>query len=171
MPPDRRRGSAAVIVSEDKTKIYVSHGNTGGHQTKYSRDAISLGWLDEYDIANDSWVAISDDAPNPRDHTGGAMINGRICVAGGRNGGELNWPSVAPTDCYNLATGKWETEADIPQIRAGSSYGVLCDGRLMIAGGEGDGKAWNNVDVFDGKNWETIDSLTIQRHGTGLAVE
>jgi len=81
------------------------------------------------------------------------------------------WPSVAPTDCYDLTTGKWEVKADIPQNRAGSSYGVTCDGRLMVAGGEGDGKAWSNVDVFDGEKWETIDNLNVGRHGSGLAVE
>lgn len=169
LPEARLRGSAAVVVSHDKRKIYVSHGNIGGHET--GDHALSLGWLDEYDIATGQWTAISDSAPNPRDHTGGAMLNGRLCVTGGRIGGDQYWPDVAPTDCYNFQTGMWEVEASIPQVRAGSSYGITCDGRLMVAGGEGNGKAWNNVDVFDGKQWETISSLKIGRHGSGLAVE
>ena len=99
------------------------------------------------------------------------MIGGRLCVAAGRNGGLDKWPTVGETDCYNFETGEWEVEASIPQERAGSAYGTTCDGKLMVAGGEGSGQAWNNVDVFDGKTWETIDSLNVQRHGTGLAVE
>jgi hypothetical protein len=137
---------------------------TGNH-------AVSLGYLDVYDIATDSWTALSDDAPNPRDRTGGAMINGKICVAGGRNGGEIGWPAVAATDCYDLSSGTWSEEADIPQVRAGSSYGTTCDGKLMVAGGEGAGQAWNNVDIFDGATWASIDSLNVGRHGSGLAVD
>jgi len=169
MPENRRRGGAAVVVSADEKKIYVSHGNRGGHET--GNHATSLGYLDEYDIATDSWTALSNDAPNPRDHCGGALVNNRICVAGGRNGGEIGWPEVAPTDCYDLSTGSWSVEASIPQVRGGSSYGTTCDGKLMVAGGEGSGKAWDQVDVFDGTSWTTVASLVRGRHGSGLAAD
>ena len=153
-------------------KIYVSHGNRGGHEVSGDDvDAVSLGYLDEYDIATNTWSVISSNAPNPRDHTCGAMVGGRLCVAGGRNGGLEGWPEVAPTDCYNFATGEWEVEANIPQVRAGSSCGTTCDGKLMIAGGEGGGKAWKNVDVFDGTTWTSIADLNVGRHGSGLAVD
>ena len=171
MPPSRQRGGAAVIVSDDESKIYVSHGNNGGHETKGSNHAESLGYLDEFDISTETWTVLSSNAPNPRDHTGGAMVNGRICVAGGRNGGLVNWPEIAPTDCYDLSSGTWSVEAPIPQVRGGSAYGQTCDGKLMVAGGEGSGKAWDNVDVFDGTSWTTIESLNIGRHGTGLAFD
>ena len=67
MPENRRRGGAAVVISPDETKIYVSHGNDGGHER--GNFAVSLGWLDVYDIATDSWTALSDNAPNPRGKT------------------------------------------------------------------------------------------------------
>ena len=100
-------------------------------------------------------------------------VNGRICVAGGRDGGSVGFFNlvVLPTDCYNLATNTWSVEANIPQGRAGSDYGRTCDGKLMIAGGEGFGKAWPNVDVFDGTTWTSIAKLNVQRHGSGLAVD
>ena len=41
----------------------------------------------------------------------------------------------------------------------------------MVAGGEGSGKAWDRVDVFDGTSWTTIDNLVRGRHGSGLAVD
>ena len=105
------------------------------------------------------------------DHTGGAWINGRICVAGGRNGGEIGWPEVAPTDCYDVATRTWSVEAPIPNPRAGSSYGTSCDGSLLVAGGEGSGKAWDTVEVFDGTSWSSLKNLVVGRHGSGLAVD
>jgi len=170
MPLHRRRGSAAIVADGDK--IWVSHGNIGGHE----RDnyATSYGWIDYYDTTTKTWVMGDDadfpDAPNPRDHTGGALINGRICVAGGRRGGEINWPAVAPTDCYDPSTNKWTVEADIPVPRSGSSYGTLCDGRLAIASGEKPSRT--RIDVFDGTNWETFtNELATTRHGSGLAVD
>lgn len=169
MPEARRRGGAAsVLVGR---RIYVSHGNRGGHET--ANFSTSLGWLDYYDIDSDVWVTNLPDAPNPRDHTGGALVNGRICVAGGRDGGSIGFfnETILPTDCYDPATNTWTVEANIPQGRAGSSYGRTCDGKLMVAGGEGYKKAWPNVDVFDGTSWTTIDRLNIARHGSGLAVD
>jgi hypothetical protein len=100
IPVDRRRGAAAVVVSADESKTHVSHGNSGGHET--GNHTALLGHLDACDISTDTWTALSSNAPNPRDHVGGALIDGRICVAGGGDGGELNSPSVGPTDCYNL---------------------------------------------------------------------
>ena len=46
-----------------------------------------------------------------------------------------------------------------------------CDGKLMIAGGEGNGQAYRNVDLFDGSSWTKLDNLNIARHGSGLAVD
>lgn len=64
LPEARRRGSAAVVVSPDETKIYVSHGTIGGHETDDHAEA--LPYLDVYDIATDTWTALSDDVPHPR---------------------------------------------------------------------------------------------------------
>jgi Kelch motif len=171
LPLARRRGSAAVVASADGTKIYVSHGTVGGHGSG-SNPATCLPYLDVYNITTDSWTALSDSAPNPRDHSGGALVNGNLlCVAGGRNGGVNGWPQVAPTDCYNLDTGLWEEKAAIPQLRARGQFGTTCDGKMIAVGGDGNGKTYTNVDVFNGTSWVTIDDLDIGRHSTGMAVD
>lgn len=135
-------------------------------------NVFALFRLDRYDIAKDSWEQLAD-GNYPRDHTGGAMVNGRVCVAGGRDGGVAEpekWPPVAETECYDPPTNTWQTEAPFPYPRGGSSYGQSCDGKLLVAGGEGGG-IWDRVDAFDGKVWRKWDSLNIARHGTGLAVD
>jgi hypothetical protein len=152
-------------------KIYVSHGNRGGHET--GDFATTLGWLDYFDIDEDKWYTNLPDAPNPRDHTGGALVNGQICVAGGRDGGSIGFfdKVILPTDCFDPVKNKWFVKADIPQGRAGSAYGTSCDGKLIVAGGEGFGQAWANVDVFDGESWTSLSRLNIARHGSGLAID
>lgn len=176
LPEHRRRGSAAVIFVEHLRRIYVSHGNRGGHETSTYTNATTLSWLDYYDINNEKWVTNLPNGMYPRDHTGGALVeNGyRFCVSGGRDGGTIGWPTVPQTECYNLVTNKWEQEVNIPQVRAGSAYAdTFCDGQkyLFVAGGEGSGRAWNLFDMFDGTKWYRLANLTIGRHGTGLAVD
>lgn len=166
LPENRRRGSAAVAFHAGK--LYVAMGNIGGH----GEHAETLGWLDEYDPATDTWKSDFPAAPNPRDHTGGGIVNGRFCVAGGRNGGVASFftTPVVETNCFNFGTSKWETEASIPDGRAGSSYGVDCYGRLVVAGGEGKGSAYSRVDYFDGNNWKSPTYMSHARHGSGVAV-
>lgn len=98
---------AVVIVSSDEKKIYVPHGNNGGHETVGLNHAISLGYLDEYDIETETWKVLSSNAPNPRDHTRGAMIEGRICE--GKPSARAKWPllhqlSIATT--WRLVNGR-----------------------------------------------------------------
>ena len=82
---------------------------------------------------------------------------------------------ILPTECYDLLqgdTGSWTTKADIPQGRGGAGYATTCDGKLLVAGGEGYGQAWKRVDMYDFETntWTQLDDMTSGRHGTGLAV-
>jgi Kelch motif len=166
LPKARRRGSgAAVLYGRD---IYLVGGNRGGHDIS----AVSLSWFDKYNIDTDQWTTNLPDAPHARDHTGGGMVGGKLCVASGRDSGVMDYfnATIKPTDCFNFGTGEWEVHASIPQGRAGAAIGTTCDGKLMVAGGEGFAQAWSRVDVFDGFEWKTAASLQTARHGTGIAV-
>jgi N-acetylneuraminic acid mutarotase len=174
LPVGRRRGSASVVASADETKIYVSHGTTGGHRgVAYpGHNPTLLPYLDVYYIANDTWAALSDTAPNPRDHAAAALIGNKICVAAGRQGNVTDWPLVAPTDCYNLDTKAWEVHPAIPQLRARAASARTCDGHLIVAGGDyGPVGVYNNVDVFNGTHWRTIAPLLYPRHLGAMAVD
>jgi N-acetylneuraminic acid mutarotase len=174
LPVGRRRGSASVVVSADETTIYVSHGTNGGHRgVAYpGHNPTLLPYLDAYNITSDSWTALSDTAPNPRDHAAAALIGNKICVAAGRQGNVTDWPLVAPTDCYNLDTKKWEPHPAIPKLRARAGSARTCDGHLIVAGGDfGPQGVFNNVDVFNGTHWKTIDSLRYPRHLGAMAVD
>jgi hypothetical protein len=128
--------------------LYVSHGTIGGHEVG-GTVAISLPFLDAYDIATYSWTALSDTVPHPGDHAGGARLGHLLCAAGDRLGGEDKWPLVAPTDCYVM--GQWEIKASIHMLKNRASYDTTCDGRMIAAGGDGDnGKVYNSVHVFNG---------------------
>jgi N-acetylneuraminic acid mutarotase len=152
--------------------IYISHGNRGN---RFNSTAVN--WFDRYNITNGQWTALPN-AQFARDHAGAGIVNGSwFCVAGGRDGGLPNPAffnaTILQTECYDLlagVNGVWTTKANITQGRAGAAFGMSCDGKLMVAGGEGFGKAWKNVDMFDGQTWTSLPDLKEARHGTGLAV-
>lgn len=148
----------------------MSHGNQGGH----GEHATTLGWLDRYDLATKRWTALAT-APDARDHVHGAVVDGRLCVAGGRDGGVKDfWGTpVLPVNCYNFATNTWTRGKPIPVGRGGAATGATCQGLLMVAGGEGrpDG-AFSRVDLYDAANdrWLPHVDLKRKRHGSGLGI-
>lgn len=168
LPEKRRRGGAASVLYDEK--IWVVGGNRGGH----GPPSKTLSWMDYYDLKEKKWVTNLPELPEGRDHTGGGIVKGRLCVAGGRNGGAKSFfgAVITSTYCYDFARKKWEnTRAPIPRGRAGSAYGTLCGGGLVVAGGEGKySRAFDRVDVFDGSQWKELPGLQRERHGTGLAV-
>lgn len=165
LPKSRQRGGAAAVLHDEK--IYVVAGNSGGHGS-HSR---SLGWMDYYDLKTEEWVTNLADMPDPRDHVGGAVVNGNaLCVAGGRDGSVDLFATRGGTYCYYFATKLWKNVGvDIPTQRAGAAYGTTCEGNMMVVGGERY-DAHDDVELFDGKQWTVLPSLVQKRHGSGLAV-
>lgn len=173
IPEDRRRGSTtAVLVERNETReIYVSHGNIGGHNP----DAVALAQFDKLNVDTGEWTVLPD-APNARDHAGAGLVGGNLfCVAGGRDSGvdegSLLKATIATTDCYDLDTGVWMEMPPIPTQRAGASYGTTCDGKLIVAGGEGFGQAFDTVEVFNGIFWATLPPFARARHGSGVVAD
>lgn len=168
LPPNRRRGGSACVVH--KGKLCVVAGNRGGHGAQ----ATSLGWMDCYNVKTKKWDSSYPNLPDPRDHTGAALVKGQLCIAGGRDGGVANFFSAVKTStwCFNFEKRQWKNmNAPFPAGRAGSSYGQTCDGKLMVAGGESSQPvAFDRVDVFNGQKWESPTFLQRGRHGSGLAV-
>jgi N-acetylneuraminic acid mutarotase len=167
--PERRRGGAAFVLSDDG-KMYLVGGNIGGHGSHSKSQAL----FDVYDPVRNTWNerGMMPDAIHKRDHTGGAMVSGKLCVASGRDGGQTNFfnSPVLPVDCFNFQTRMWNAGPNMPNGRAGAAVGQDRSGRLVVAGGEGFGRAYSNVDVFDGHSWNSIAPLNTARHGTGLAI-
>lgn len=169
LPANRQRGAAAAVLVG--SGVYVVGGNRGGHGPQ----STVLGWMDYYDLQADKWTTNLPDLPDERDHTGGALIGDDLCIASGRHG-NYSWvgnKQRVSTWCYNIKqgfSGSWRNmNAPLPQGRSGSAIAALCDGRMMVAGGEAV-DAFSTVNIFDGSKWTTTGSMNVKRHGTGLAV-
>ena len=168
IPNDRRRGSTGLVVYEDK--FYVVGGNTIGHNGGF------VNWFDEYDPQTGTWTALSD-APHDRDHFHATVADDKLYSIGGRlsggSGGTFA-PLIAEVDVYDFATNRWETlppESNLPTPRAAAAVANF-DGRIMVIGGEGNGRAYDTVEALDPStnSWETLASLHHRRHGTQAIV-
>lgn len=169
IPKDRQRGSAGVVVIEDK--MYMICGIIDGHNGNH------VSWMDEYDFQKRKWTILPD-APRPRDHFHAIVAQGKIFAFAGRNTSkntnqvfDLTIPQV---DFFELQSKTWSTlkkELHIP--RAGASVATLKN-EIFIIGGESmfDKVAHNEIEIWNLKleKWSPINYLNRGRHGTQAIV-
>ncbi|EAR01118.1 putative secreted protein [Maribacter sp. HTCC2170] len=170
IPQSRRRGSAGLVVRNDK--FYIVGGNTNGH------DAGFVSFFDEYDPATGIWTSLTD-APRARDHFAAAIINDKLYAAGGRLTSTANGyfePTIPEVDVYDFATSTWSTlpaVQNIPTPRGGASA-VNFNDKLLVIGGEigGQTQALAITEEYDPNTdtWTSAASLNSPRHGTQVIV-
>ncbi|MEH0153154.1 galactose oxidase [Limibacter armeniacum] len=168
VPANRRRGSAGVVVYDNK--FYVACGVVNGHTDGHQK------WFDVYDPATNSWSVLPD-APRERDHFQAVVADHKLYLAAGRlskvdNNVFAN--TIGEVDVYDFKSGQWTTLADpIPTQRAGTAA-TLYKGEVIIAGGESDKQnpAHSEVEALnpDSHQWHAMPPLVEGRHGSGLIV-
>ncbi len=168
IPAGRKRGSAALVVYNDK--FYVIGGNTIGHNGGY------VSWFDEYDPQTNTWTPLTD-APRPRDHFHAAVHDDKLYVVGGRLSGGAGGtfaPLQPEVDVYDFGAQTWSTlpaASNLPTPRAASGT-VNFQNKIFVIGGEGNGQAYTTTEALDPNlnTWEALDDLNHPRHGTQAIV-
>ncbi len=176
IPESRRRGSAGLVVYNDK--FYIVGGNTAGHTSGF------IPWFDEYDPATGIWTPLAD-APIARDHFAAVVIGNKLYVASGRqSGGETTWrPTIPQVDVYDFTAESWSTlpsGQDIPTPRGGASA-VNFNNKLVVIGGEVQNEevygvltddALKITEEFDpvSSSWKRLPDMNYDRHGTQAIV-
>ena len=172
IPESRRRGSAGVVVYNDK--FYIAGGNINGH------DGGFVSWFDEFDPATGTWTPLTD-APIARDHFFATLIDNKMVLAGGRQSGGVegvNKPLVPQIDVYDFLTGTWSTlapEDNLPTPRAGAAA-VNFNDKLYVIGGEVENEfiggsnisgALDLTEIYDFATgeWELGPGMNFPRHG------
>lgn len=172
IPANRRRGSAGVVVYNNK--FYIVGGNTNGHNGGY------VDWFDMYDPnpttnPTGSWTTLTN-APHPRDHFHAVVIDDKLFLTGGRLSSSAP-VLVSEVDVYNLTSQTWDYtySNNIPTARAGASSVAYGD-EVVVIGGEGStlagSLAHHHVEALDvnTKTWRSLASLNTGRHGTQALV-
>ncbi|CAN8061584.1 unnamed protein product [Agarophyton chilense] len=163
-PIARPRGSGGAFFHNGK--VYIVTGNVGGHR----EGAMVVPWFDSYDPKTGKWEQLPD-IPHARDHCHAVVKNNRVYVAGGRrstsSAPEFFEDTVAEVDVYDFRSGKWSTITSLHRPRGGTASTVYND-RVYLIGGEGDNRAWTEVDVLENDGFVQGISLPEPRHGTGV---
>lgn len=169
IPPLRRRGSAGVVLRDDK--LYLACGIINGHTN---------GWVnifDSYDLKTGEWTVLPD-APRARDHFEAALVDGKLYLAGGRRSSAITHQvfdlTIPEVDVFDFQSNAWSTlppSSNLPILRAGAST-VAVGSDLIVFGGESMKQlpAHSEVEALDtltGK-WRGLPSLLEGRHGTGV---
>ncbi|WP_051947403.1 malectin domain-containing carbohydrate-binding protein [Muricauda sp. MAR_2010_75] len=172
IPESRKRGSAGLVVYDDK--FYIIGGNTLGHAGGY------VPWFDEYDPATGVWTALEDlDAPRARDHFHAVVIDDNLYAVGGRqsggDGGGFK-PVLPEVDVFNFTSGSWSTlGADLPTPRAAPAVANF-NGNLLVMGGEVRDEIVYGENVDDALRitesydpstgeWTRLEDMNFERHG------
>ncbi len=172
IPSNRRRGSAGVVVYNNK--FYIIGGNSGGHGPQGD----VKNWVDVYDPAANngagSWTSLAN-MPIGRDHFQAVGHNGKIYAIGGRDSGvsgNIFATIRSQVDVYDIATNSWSTlpsTANLPTLRAGSCN-VLMDDEILVMLGVGTAREneFRTVEAFNltTHSWRSLPQAPHARSGT-----
>jgi hypothetical protein len=121
-----------------------------------------------YDPALPSWSAAGSLGQARANHVATLLGDGRVLVAGGTGTVGTNGNSTASAEIYDPVVRVWTTTAPLNQKRNGTTATLLADGRVLVAGGYGDGQYRANPEVFDPttETWTLRGAMAGGRTGT-----
>jgi N-acetylneuraminic acid mutarotase len=155
--------SPAVGVFNDK--IYVAGGANGGGGNRME-NAVEV-----YDPVANTWTALQPMITG-RNHCGGAFIDGKFYVVGGRR----RVHAFDANEAYDPQTNTWARRAPLPTARGGIGVAAV-NGKLFVFGGEtlfpnGSGEVHGEVEVFNPatNTWQSLSPMPTPRHGIWASV-
>jgi N-acetylneuraminic acid mutarotase len=183
MPMPSRRGAASAAVVNGK--IYVIGGAAVHPGAKDSPLLMgpdgtphrSVGTVEEYDVASDSWRERSP-MPTARNHFAVAAVDGKIYAIGGR----LASPFVglgSATDVveeYDPATDSWGVPRARMSTPRGSMIWGVYSGRIYVAGGERQDSQmtanYRTVEAYEPRTnqWFVLPSVPLGRQSVAGAI-
>ncbi|MBV9413082.1 MAG: protein kinase, partial [Acidimicrobiia bacterium] len=133
-------------------KLWVLGGLNGSDATNK---------VESYDATANAWQA-GPPLPQPLHHEMAATYKGEVMVVGGwiPDNGVLT--AKVSDQAYVLRGGKWVTLPPMPHPRAAGAAAVAGD-KLVVFGGQADGKLVPQTEVWNGKNWSDGPDLPTPR--------
>ena len=153
-PPFQRQYAAATTVDGEVIAI-------GGIGVRESSTTTKI-----YDPGTDSWTT-GPGLPAALHHASAVTYKGEAVVIGGFvPGDELT--SGQSDRVYALRGGSWEQLPSLNHPRAAAAAAVVGD-KIVVVGGQADGKLVRQTEVFDGENWTEAAEIPTPREHLGAA--
>jgi hypothetical protein len=120
----------------------------------------------DLDSGATSWTTAAP-LPNPRNHLGATVLNGKIYAIGGQHGRDETTQNQSTVQTYDPATDTWKSVASLPKPRShfGNSTFVV-NGAIWIVGGVTQGRTpLSDVTRYDpvSNTWKEIEALPAAR--------
>lgn len=115
----------------DSAPVPVALGEVAGGVINGKLHLVGEGSSDTfaYDIASNTWASGLADRPHVGEHHAAEVVNGRLYLFGGFNGG-----SSGTVQIYDPAANAWSLGAPMP-FPTGSASSALIGGKVYVAGG------------------------------------
>jgi N-acetylneuraminic acid mutarotase len=153
----------ATLLPDGKVLVVggtaVPGGDTGGGKPP-------LASAELYDPKSGSWTATGS-MPTPRQsHTATLLPDGKVLVAGGlgSNSASLK-PPLASAELYDPGNGSWTATGNMGTPRQDFTATLLCDGKVLVAGGLRSGVQAAAAELYDPGNgsWTATASMVTPR--------
>src|SRR4051812_43701168 len=132
-----------------KTSFSRTIGGTRG--VRFLAGLLALFFWTGTAMAQGSWTALSNGAPNANNGVMLLLSDGRVMCksnAGGGDGVGNTWNLLTPDASGSYANGTWTTLSAMAKTRLYFSSQVLMDGRVFVCGGEY-GTGGNFGEIYD----------------------
>lgn len=157
---DQSKSAAAAITVVSPNAVFTPTGSmihVGGIHTatllpdgKLLVAGGSQGFTEDFEEAGQTDAELYDPATHlfittgsmtaPRDlHTATLLLNGKVLMAGGFGAGLDRPPTLSSAEVYDPATASFSTAGNMSTVRAAHAATLLPDGKVLIAGGGGQG--------------------------------
>jgi Kelch motif len=161
-PLPAERGGGALVRLEGELHFF-------GGGTRVAGGQINRDWPDHWVLQLDGgseWTSAAP-LPNPRNHIGGAVLNGWIYAVGGQHLEDEQRGNQSSVHAYDPKTDTWTAVADLPRpLGHISASTVESNGCLFVAGGITQGsQEVANVVRYDAENdrWMELTPLPNSR--------
>ena len=165
--PGIARASSTIGVYG--STVYIAGGMSRLEATANgTQDALST--VSSYDTISDTWRGEYPDLPSPRQHAGGAVVNGILYVIGGREAVGKHYATVFALQLDRPSV--WTQRAPMLTSRGGLACSALYDRYIVCAGGEGNTDnppgVFEETELYDTvlNKWTQLPPMEIPRHGT-----
>jgi N-acetylneuraminic acid mutarotase len=160
-PLPSARGGGTLVYNDVDNHLYFVGGSDS------SRHDSASAW--KLDLSNQSagWIQLTN-LPQPRNHVGGAALNGKIYVVGGQTGQDNLSVFKSNVYEYTPSSNTWREVAPLinqPRSHIANATFVY-NGKIVVEGGEGPGRvALSNVETYDPSTnqWTALTNLKAAR--------
>jgi N-acetylneuraminic acid mutarotase len=132
----------------------------GGYvDTEVDREPTNL--VERYDPRQNRWFKVPMATPRV-DATTVRLADGRVLVAGGFTGDDVNGRPLADVEVFDPTSGRWTTMPGLIEPRYGANAVVLNDGSVLLMGGHSD------FNVYGDTPWCPAPMTSVERFSPPL---